>query len=59
MRSLCVCVVACITHEGKHFPKASNNRGDPLMRIQREEKQLEQKFGEEFVAYKKQVRCWL
>jgi protein-S-isoprenylcysteine O-methyltransferase Ste14 len=27
--------------------------------IQREEKQLEQKFGEEFVAYKKQVRRWL
>src|SRR5262245_33354018 len=20
-------------HDGKHFPKASNNRGDPLMRI--------------------------
>jgi protein-S-isoprenylcysteine O-methyltransferase Ste14 len=27
--------------------------------IRREEKQLEQKFGAEFVAYKKQVRRWL
>ena len=27
--------------------------------IRREEKQLEQKFGNEWVAYKKQVRRWL
>jgi protein-S-isoprenylcysteine O-methyltransferase Ste14 len=27
--------------------------------IRREEQQLEERFGEEFRAYKKQVRCWL